>query len=339
VSTPAIETEQLTKHFAVPRSLRQFLRHPFTHKRQDITAVDGVSIQVREGELFGLLGPNGAGKTTLIKMLCTLVLPSSGRARIAGIDLAQDGEVRQLVGMASGDERSFYWRLTGRQNLAFFGALYGLRPQAVDQRVQALLRQVNLVDQADRPFRTYSSGQKQRLSIARALLHRPRVLFLDEPTRSLDPAATARLHDFIREELMRREGMTILLTTHRLEEAHKLCERIAIMDGGRIQALGTPDELRVSLGPHVRYRIVACNLAGDPDALAVQLHGALRATWQDQEGCWLLELEARQDSDALGMLLQRIALAGGLVREVTQERPSLEGVFAHFTERGDPKPG
>jgi ABC-2 type transport system ATP-binding protein len=336
VSALAIHTRDLTKRFVIQDSLKHRLRRPWARTGQEITAVDRVSLDVHEGELFGLLGPNGAGKTTLIKLLCTLVVPTSGVARIGGVDLEHAGRVRALVGMASGDERSFYWRLSGRDNLEFFAALYGLDPAAARRRVAQLLAQFELADRADQPFRTYSSGQKQRLSIARALLHHPRVLFLDEPTRSLDPTTTMHLHAFVEEELMRREGMTILLTTHRLDEAQRLCDRVAIMDGGRIRACGAPDELRASLGPTVIYELRVGGLPAEQGSSAPRLDsapfgGQLTITALPEADSWLFTLETSAEEAALPTLIERVIQAGGQVQDVTRERPSLESVFQRFT--------
>ena len=334
----AIWTEQLSKQFTLPRSLRALLSQGWRRSRQGatpertVTAVEGVSLHVQPGQLYALLGPNGAGKTTLIRLLCTMVVPSSGQGSIFGFDLSQSNQIRQVIGMSSGDERSFYWRLSGRHNLEFFGVLCGLSEQQARQRANQLLEQVDLASHADRPFRTYSSGQKQRLSIARALLHHPRLLFLDEPTRSLDPTATLRLHEFIEQDLLAGEGMTILLTTHRLDEAERLSQRIGIMDKGRLQAEGTPDELRARLGPTVSYRLHVVQPALDPTALAAGLPGTLRVQPNGQDGGWTLELEAVDSEAALATLLDRIVAGGGQVRAVQHALPSLEQVFQRFTE-------
>jgi ABC-2 type transport system ATP-binding protein len=329
----AIETHDLVKRFPLNGSVRRMFRRGRAGEQQEVTAVDGVSLAVEQGELFGLLGPNGAGKTTLIKLLCTLVVPTSGSARIGGVDLNHSEQVRGLVGMASGDERSFYWRLTARENLAFFAALYGLDKQTAARRVEELLQQVGLAAQADRPFRTYSSGQKQRLSIARALLHGPRVLFLDEPTRSLDPTATMNLHRFIEEELLGRQGMTILLTTHRLDEAQRLCQRVAIMHAGRIRACGTPDELKASLGPTVAFILRARGLEVFPEKPYPGLMGQVTVEAGEEPGEWLVRLDAVEGEEALGSLIQEISQAGGRVVDMTREQPSLEQVFQRFTEQ------
>lgn len=334
----AIWTEQLGKQYVLPRGWRELLRRPSPRSQRDdtaagtVTAVDGVSLQVQPGELYGLLGPNGAGKTTLIKLLCTLIVPSSGQGRIFGVDLAHSNAIRQMVGMSSGDERSFYWRLTGRHNLEFFGVLYGLDEAQARQRAGELLEKVDLASHADRPFRTYSSGQKQRLSIARALMHHPRLLFLDEPTRSLDPTATMRLHEFIEQDLLRNEGMTILLTTHRLDEAARLSQRIGIMDQGRLQAEGTPAALRARLGPTICYRLRIAQLDDDPVSLADGLPGRLQAQRSGGAGGWALQLDAVDGETALSELINRIVTAGGQVCDVQREEPSLEQVFRRFTQ-------
>ena len=336
MSVLGIQTDELSKHFTTPRSMRQLIRAPLSGKKSDdkrtTVAVDHVSLEVRAGELYGLLGPNGAGKTTLIRLLSTMIIPSSGTGAVFGIDLHHSGKIRQMVGMATGDERSFYWRLSGRQNLEFFGVLCGLDGSQNQRRAVELLDRVGLTEKADLPFRTYSSGQKQRLSIPRALLHRPRMLFLDEPTRSLDPTATFRLHEFIETELLQREGMTILLTTHRLDEADRLSHRIGIMDNGRLRAQGTPDELRARLGPTIGFKIAVSGLTGDPAVLGAGLPGTLRAEPQTEAGSWLLKLQATDSDQALAICITRIVQAGGQIRDVQRELPSLDQVFQRFTQ-------
>ncbi|MEZ4771145.1 MAG: ABC transporter ATP-binding protein [Caldilineales bacterium] len=220
-----------------------------------------------------------------------------------------------------------------RQNLAFFGVLNGLSERVARQRADELIRQVDLVEKADKPVRTYSSGQKQRLSIARALLHHPRVLFLDEPTRSLDPTATQRLHLFIREELMAREGMTIVLTTHRLDEAELLSNRIGIMNRGRLQAVGTPAELRSRLNAAVSYRLRVAGLAGDPHSLADGLPCQLSA--EPGVGGWLVEVETSAGESILAAVIERVVSHGGQVLDVESDRASLEAVFQRFTDTAD----
>jgi ABC-2 type transport system ATP-binding protein len=204
---------------------------------------------VREGEVFGLLGPNGAGKTTLIKILCTLIFPSAGTASVNGYDVLKESKkVRESIGYVTTDERSFYWRLTGRQNLEFFANLHNYYSSQARERVSELLEIVNLENRADDPFLSYSAGTKQRLAIARGLINDPQVLFMDEPTRSLDPKAAQSARDFISSYIVKEHEKTIFLSTHNLSEAEQLCNRIAILDDGKIKIAGSPQDLKSSLG-------------------------------------------------------------------------------------------
>lgn len=211
--------------------------------------MDGVDLSIRKGEVFGILGPNGAGKTTLIKILCTLILPTEGEARVDGFDVVKEsGKVRESIGLVTTDERSFYWRLTGRQNLEFFASLHNFYSDDARDMVDELLGVVDLKFAADERFLNYSAGMKQRMAIARGLLNDPSVLFMDEPTRSLDPGAAQGLRNFIKEEIVRERGKTIFISTHNLEEAEQLCDRVAIFDDGRIKVVGSPNDLKADLG-------------------------------------------------------------------------------------------
>jgi ABC-2 type transport system ATP-binding protein len=241
-----IETHDLTKKFALQKGFTDFLRHPF--RKDEMPAVFEVNLNVKSGELFGILGPNGAGKTTLIKMLCTLILPSEGTARVNGYDITKDsGKVRRSIGFVTSDERSFYWRLTGRHNLRFFSALHNYYSDDAEERIDALLSLVGMAERGDDKFLSYSAGMKQRMAIARGLLNDPAVLFMDEPTRALDPGAAQHLRGFIRDRIVGDAGKTVFLSTHHLPEAEELCDRIAIINEGRIVAVGTLDELKSTL--------------------------------------------------------------------------------------------
>jgi ABC-2 type transport system ATP-binding protein len=222
-----VEVRRLEKKFTRKRSVRDLLLHPF-RKAEVVQALRSVDLTIREGEIFGLLGPNGAGKTTLLKILSCLVLPDAGTAVIGGYETGREQQVKPLIGLVHSDERSFYWRLTGRQNMRFFATLYNVPRESREERVDELLLKVDMVEAADRPFSDYSSGMKQRMSIARSLLHDPPILLMDEPTRSLDPAAALSLRRFIQEELSGRDHKTIVLATHNLHEAEALCSRIAL---------------------------------------------------------------------------------------------------------------
>jgi len=219
-----------------------------SRKRNVLTTLSGVNLKVKEGEVLGLLGPNGAGKSTLIKILCTLILPTVGEAYVNGYNVVKEGpQARSSIGFITTDERSFYWRLSGRENLQFFATLHNMPPSQVKARVEELLDVVHLKNRADEPFLNYSAGMKQRMAIARGLLNDPKVLFMDEPTRSLDPGAAKSLRDFIKDHIVTERGKTVLISTHQLDEAEQLCDTIAILDEGRIKVQGSPGELKKSL--------------------------------------------------------------------------------------------
>jgi len=232
--SPAIVAQGLVKRYPVVRGFRDVILKPFD--RRTVTALDGLDLTVGRGRVFCLLGPNGAGKTTLIKILGTLVLPDEGRAWVDGRDVAREpGPAKRSVGYAVADERSFYWRLTGRQNLEFFAALYGFRGAARGRRVDELLRLAGLEKEAGLRFNSYSTGMRQMLAFARALLAEASILLVDEPTRSLDPQAADRTRSFLREELSRRQGRTVLWATHDLGEAVDFADDIAVISRGRIR--------------------------------------------------------------------------------------------------------
>jgi len=239
----AIEISNFTKEFIQTKSLPHLFLYP--HKKTKITlAVNSVNLQVKRGELFGLLGPNGAGKTTLIKILCCLILPTRGTAKVAGYDILEEEEkVKASIGLVSGDERSFYGRLTGRQNLQFFASLYNLSRSYSKSRIEELTDFLE-IKEPDKRFQEYSTGIKQRLAIARSLLNNPEILFMDEPTKSLDPGTAQKLREFIKEKLARQEGKTIFFATHNLDEAEYFADRLAIMEKGKITSCGATEELK-----------------------------------------------------------------------------------------------
>jgi ABC-2 type transport system ATP-binding protein len=318
----AIETHELTKVFATPQGLGRMAR------AKPVTAVSGINLTVKSGEIFGLLGPNGAGKTTLVKMLSTLILPSSGTAYIAGHPLVSAGAIRAVVGLVVSDERSFYWRLTARRNLEFFAALHGMYGQEARERIQTVLALVELLEFSEKRFSNLSAGMRQRLAIARSLLHRPRILLLDEPSRGLDPTATRHLHALLQQLIEQRE-ITIFLITHDLAEAEKLCQQVALMHQGRIRATGRPVELRRQLRPQRHYLMTV-------DVLDQNVLTALRGVVVDLQYQTVgqrsqLTFRAAEDGGVLAAVFDRLAQHQRRIHAVEAAPPSLEEVFAHFT--------
>lgn len=239
----AISVRNLSKTYPVPfRRVRAFFRRPV---KDPVEALREVSFEVETGEIFGLIGRNGAGKTTLTKIVATLVQPTTGNVAVRGHDsVSEDEHVRREIGLATAEERSFYWRLTSEQNLMFFARLHGLSDRAAKQRIRDLFAKLELEEVARRRFGELSTGNKQRLAVARAMLTTPPVLLLDEPTRSLDPLAAARMRELIQSLAQQDPPVTIFLTSHNLGEVETLCGRVAIISRGRIRAIDTPKNLR-----------------------------------------------------------------------------------------------
>jgi ABC-2 type transport system ATP-binding protein len=248
-----VDVRSVTKSFTLRRSWADTVLHP--RDRQSARILNAVDLSVAGGECFGILGPNGAGKTTLFKVLATLIRPDSGTATVGGHDVCTDpAAVRRLLSPVIPEERSLNWRLSGYENLRLFASIHRVSKSESDRRIRELLEVVGLTDAGTKIVARYSSGMRQRLLIARALIPRPRVLLLDEPTRSLDPVATRKFHEFLRSELIRAQGCTVLLATHDPEEALSLCDRVAIMDRGTLLAAGPPRVLLAGSAPD-RYRL------------------------------------------------------------------------------------
>jgi ABC-2 type transport system ATP-binding protein len=293
------------------------------------TAVDDVTFEVQAGEVFGLLGPNGAGKSTTVKILTTLARPDSGTATVAGHDvLRHPDRVRRAIGVVA-QKSGADPVATGRENLTLQGRLYGLRGADLSGRVDALLERFALADAAKRPVRGYSGGMQRRLDVALGLVHRPEVLFLDEPTTGLDPEARTAMWDEIA-RLAGDEGLTILLTTHYLEEADRLAERIAIVDRGRVVVEGTPDELKGELrgdAVHMELRadgdrvVLTTTLAGLPGIHDVQVDGRR------------VSVRADDGAAAVPVLLTALERSGSAVAAATVARPSLDDVYLRYAGR------
>lgn len=331
---PAIQTFALAKRFEPAKGILGKLGH--STLKEPVTAVDGVDLVVEKGELFGLLGPNGAGKTTLVKMLCTLVLPTSGSAMVNGWDVVScEHMVRQSIGLVGSEERSFYWRLSARQNLEFFSALHGLEGERMNRRICEVLDLMGLSNEADRMFQTFSTGMKQKMCIARGLLTDPAVLFLDEPTRSLDPIVAQSIRTFVKDVLVREQGRTVVLTTHRLEEAAEVCDRIAIMDRGRVKACGTLDELRAVLGAPCRYELVTSRIEGNVRDKLMRANGLDDAEiHQNGSAHAKIRFSSKIGDGALRDVIHTLVSSGVDIMDCRSEEVSLEEIFARVvTER------
>jgi len=322
----AIETQNLTKQFVTSGRWRR------PRRQEQASAVADVNLRIERGELFGLLGPNGAGKTTLVKMLCTLVLPTQGTATVAGFPLQRAAEIRAAVGLMVTDDRSFYWRLNGRDNLHFFAALHRMHGLAARRRVEEVLEQVGMAPFADRRFSDYSTGMKQRIALARCLLHSPRILFLDEPSRSLDPVATQRLHMLL-QGLVAEHDVTIFLITHDLAEAEKLCTRVAVMDQGRIRAIGEPGDMRRQLTRLLEYDVLVDTLSEAAESLLRAIAPDLTV---DSSGTHVRLRFSLTTSDAvLSRLLDGLREHDSTIFSIESKTPSLDEVFAHYTAELD----
>jgi len=309
--SPAIRTESLSKHFG------------------SFVAVDQVSFEVYPGEAFGLLGPNGAGKTTIIRMLTTLLRPTSGRAEVSGFDVVRAAHrVRESIGVIPQAMTSDL-DLTGWENLDIYGEFYGVARRERRDRAKRLLEMVGLTERARDLVATYSGGMRRRLEIARGLLHEPKVLFLDEPTIGLDPQSRRVVWDLL-ERLRRETELTISLTTHYMDEAENLCDRIAIVDGGKIVALDTPAGLKAGIRGADLIEL-------EVDAEAEQVAAALRAQPYVRElthtGNGKISVSVEDGARAIPKIIDQIVSAGRKVVSIGLRPVSLEDVFIHFTGR------
>ncbi|RLI60212.1 MAG: ABC transporter ATP-binding protein [Candidatus Asgardarchaeum californiense] len=308
-----IETKDLTKQF------------------NGFTAVDHINISVKEGEIFGLLGPNGAGKTTTISMLITLLRPTEGTATVAGYDVKKDPDkVRKHIGVVFQDT-SIDRYLTGYENMWLHGKLYNIPSNELKTRIKELLEFVELWDKKDVELRKYSGGMIRRLEIARGLLHTPDVLFLDEPTLGLDPHTRAHIWDYIK-KLKKEKNMTILLTTHYMDEADKLCDRIAIIDHGKIIAEGTPEELKSSLGGDVIYLKLHDGPTSYRQFMQALKQTNFNGTFTGVSG-GTLTLTVKSATKTIPELFDIALKAGVKIEEIRYTKPTLDDVFLKLTGR------
>ena len=328
----SIETIELTKRFPQGIGYKELL---MPWKRTYKTALDNINLRIDSGEVFGLLGTNGAGKTTLMKTLATLLLPDEGRVIVQGWDVARHPEkVKPLLGYIVSDERSFFWRLTARQNLRFFSRMNEIPRREIDSYVENLLSQVDLLDVADERVMRFSTGMKHRLSIARGLIADPSILLLDEPTRSLDPQSTRNVWDLIKEELVGRLGKTVIIATHDMEEATYLCDRVAIIHQGKVRACDTVAALRAAFSGVAHCSISVRGISFQTVTEVSRIQGVQSFNAISPNGHQEYSLELTLDDPMLQVpaIVDHLVAAGGKVLQVNQEPRSLTDVVMSLTE-------
>jgi ABC-2 type transport system ATP-binding protein len=328
-----IETYNLTKKFPVVKRYRDLFFHPF--RRKDITALHNINLHVKNGELFGLLGPNGAGKTTLIKILCTLILPTEGEAFVNGLEVTRKGkDIRRKIGYVIGDERSFYWRLTGRQNLKFFAKLNNIPNSEVMERIERLLDFMELASDADRPFKDYSTGMRKKLAIARGLLTEPEILFMDEPTNGLDPVIAQNLNTLVKEKLVEEEKKTVVFATHNLQDAEELCNRIAIIHKGEIRMSGSVGGIKMKYKQGNKYvmKLKGANkdLFSKINSIPMVKHVKSKNSYEDINQ---VEIETESGNDNITKVIKEIIDNGGTVQSFYEKETSLKDLFSRIIDR------
>ncbi len=298
-------------------------------KYGDFTAVNGISFEIMEGEIFSLLGPNGAGKTTTISMLSTLYVPTRGEATIGGHSIKKEPmAVRNLIGVVPQD-LALYEELTARENLMFWGQMYGLSGKTLNARIDEVLEQIGLTDKARQRLKTYSGGMKRRVNIGVGLLHRPRLLFMDEPTVGIDPQSRRAILDSVKD--LNKQGMTVLYTTHYMEEAAELSDRVGIMDHGELIALGTQAELTKQVG-EMETLILHVGENEDPERLAVAIR-TLKMVRRADVTDHTVTVIVPEAEEALAPAITKANELGIKIHSVDMREPNLEAVFLHLTGR------
>jgi ABC-2 type transport system ATP-binding protein len=333
--TYAVETRDLTRVFA---GKKRWLRRSKVEEEGSgtgpVTALDGVSVQIRDGELFGLLGPNGAGKTTLLKILCTLLLPTSGHAFVAGYDVAKDVfPIRQRINMVSGGETSGYGLLTTRENIWMFSQFYGVASKVAKERIDELMHVFGLWDKRNAKVRMLSTGQRQKMNMIRGFVTDPDILFLDEPTLGLDVNAARTIREYVMGWVRGKRGKTVLLTTHYMMEADEMCDRIAIIDKGRILACDTPENLKRMIRMETTFRLEVDPLR-DTSPFTT-LNGVKNFSRKDDAERNRSELTfILENEEPVAEILSHITAQGAKVHSLRKTEPTLEDVFISMVGRG-----
>ena len=335
--TFAIETKDLVRVFKPPRKLIKRKRSSNGEnewKEGPVTALDHVSVQISEGELFGLLGPNGAGKTTLIKILCTLLLPTTGQAWVAGHEVTRDVfPIREKINMVSGGETSGYGLLTTRENVWMFSQFYGVPSKVAKERIDELLHTFGLWEKRDAKVRTLSSGQRQKMNMIRGFVTDPEILFLDEPTLGLDVNASRVTRDYVMQWVRKRTGKTVLLTTHYMMEADEMCDRIAVIDHGKILACDSPENLKRRIRKDTTFRLEVDTLKST--SIFGGIGGIKNFSSKDDIRKNMTNLTfILEDESAVADILSTIQGQGSKVHYLQKSEPTLEDVFISMVGRG-----
>jgi ABC-2 type transport system ATP-binding protein len=331
---PAIQTINLIKKFKTKTSTGKL----FNRKNQSVNALDNLNLTIKKGEVFGLLGPNGAGKTTLVKVLCTLLPPDEGTAKVNGFDvIKQQMRVKESIGtLFSVGERGFFWRLSGYSNLEFFAAINNVPRKGRHERIMKVLQLVGLEEKAFVVFQKYSGGMKRKLALARALLPDPPILLLDEPTTGLDVTSSHTIRNFIKNDLGKKHGKTVLYTTHYIEEVSQMCDRVGIMNRGRIVALDTPDALKDMAKKGEVANFVVKNMSATQVNNLQSLDGVSSLASEIQDSVLgQIRLRVRlENADTLSTVLDFFFREKIKLVNFRQEEPTLEDAFIELTGTG-----
>ncbi len=331
MAPPAIRTDQLTRTYRLPK--KRWGKSPKTDTPAEFTALDGVTLEVRPGELFGLLGPNGAGKTTLIKILTTLLAPTAGTAHVDGLDVVSQADlIRPRINMVSGGESSGYGILNVRENLWLFARIYGVPTATAYSRIDHMLGVVGLAENAGSRVSHLSTGQRQKMNFCRGFITDPRILFLDEPTLGLDVTSARAIRTFIRGWMREHTERTLLLTTHYMAEADELCDRLAIIDRGKVLACDSPANLKKQVQ---RYPIYELSLAPGENGWADL--GKLPGVHQSLTTTTPTTVELKvvlQEEPVIGAVVQRLVTSGGHILALKKVEPTLEDVFIELVGHG-----
>lgn len=322
-----VQVKDLKKSFVSRK--KKFFK---TVEKKELKAVDGVSFDIYKGEIFGLLGPNGAGKTTTIKMITGLLVPSSGTVTLDGIDVVQKPkEALKRIGVVLAGDRGVYWKLTGRENLEYFAAMYGYGPRAAKVRTQEIIDELKIEEFADILVEKYSTGMKQKIALGKALIPNSKVVLLDEPTLGLDPQSAINLRETIVK--LKEEGKTILLTTHYMEEADFLCDRIAIVDGGKIIALDTSENLKKQIDKvkSIEFQVSLYNDEIESRIKAIEKIEKVVYEYAEDSGIYKVKVFHNNGDDIIQEILDILKSFGAKLSLVNVKEPSLEDVFIHLT--------